>query len=446
MEENTMKTIRILFVFTLFIIMFAINVSAETIQKPYTFTCGEPAVAKQVNQNFDELYQMMNLILSNIDVSSSEVNIGSAGENPNFKLYVPNSVIDIFSNHKNENLQNYGIRFINANTSSEHQWGFWHMISDNSFQIHEYKDEDGNGNIWDNPHGPRLIITEGGNVGIGTAPLSKFDVNGNFTLRGDLNLKSANDSIAILSYNNEPVYQSDTYSEKKCLKIGYYHQSVFNGAGSSYTDSGNVQIKSQGLHWGSYENNNRVDLNGSEIFLESARSPKGQHYHGAIKFRTGDNLSDRMVITGNDGFIGVGISNPASLLDVAGNIKANNIGSSSDMRLKKDISPLTHSLKKITSLKGVFYYWKTDEYPDRNFEDSKQIGLIAQDVEPIIPEVVHTDNEGYKSVRYNKLTPVLIEALKELKTKNDCLQQQLNNQQKEIDELKSLVNQLIKNI
>ncbi|ETR66078.1 MAG: hypothetical protein OMM_13285 [Candidatus Magnetoglobus multicellularis str. Araruama] len=113
--------------------------------------------------------------------------------------------------------------------------------------------------------------------------------------------------------------------------------------------------------------------------------------------------------------------------------------------MKKGIAPLTHSLNKITSLKGVSYYWKTDEYPDKNFEDSKQIGLIAQEVETIIPEIVQTDDEGYKSIRYNKLTPVLIEAVKELKTKNDCLQQQINSQQKEIDELKAFVNQLINN-
>ena len=133
-------------------------------------------------------------------------------------------------------------------------------------------------------------------------------------------------------------------------------------------------------------------------------------------------------------------------LGVTGEVTASNIAGSSDIRFKKNIKPLNNSLEKISLLEGITYNWKTDEYPDKNFEDSKQIGLIAQEVEMIIPELVHTDNEGYKSIRYNKLTPVLIEAVKELKTKNDCLQQQINNQQKEIDELKSLVNQYIRNI
>ena len=49
----------------------------------------------------------------------------------------------------------------------------------------------------------------------------------------------------------------------------------------------------------------------------------------------------------------------------------------------------------------------------KGFAIDRQIGLIAQDVESIIPEVVHTDSEGYKSLAYDKMVPVLIEAIKE---------------------------------
>ena len=49
------------------------------------------------------------------------------------------------------------------------------------------------------------------------------------------------------------------------------------------------------------------------------------------------------------------------------------------------------------------------------------MGLIAQDVEKILPEVVSEDNEGYKSIAYSAVIPVLIEAIKELKAENDVL-------------------------
>jgi hypothetical protein len=79
----------------------------------------------------------------------------------------------------------------------------------------------------------------------------------------------------------------------------------------------------------------------------------------------------------------------------------------------------------VENLQGVRYLWKSNEYPERHFSDARQIGLVAQDVEQIVPEVVTTDSEGYKSIDYSKLTAILIEAVKE--------------QQREIAELKQLV-------
>ena len=66
-------------------------------------------------------------------------------------------------------------------------------------------------------------------------------------------------------------------------------------------------------------------------------------------------------------------------------------------------------------LRGVSYDWRHDEFPDMDFKDGKDLGVIAQEIEEVIPEVVNTDEEGYKSVQYSHLVPVLIEAIKELK-------------------------------
>jgi len=99
--------------------------------------------------------------------------------------------------------------------------------------------------------------------------------------------------------------------------------------------------------------------------------------------------------------------------------------SSSDKRWKKNIKPLESSLKKISSLQGVSYEWKTDEYPDVGMTEGKQIGLVAQDVEKEIPELVSEDKDGYKAVSYTKLTAVLVEAVKELKTENQSQKKRL---------------------
>jgi hypothetical protein len=115
----------------------------------------------------------------------------------------------------------------------------------------------------------------------------------------------------------------------------------------------------------------------------------------------------------NFGRVGIGTTDPTEKLDVAGNVKATSFLYSSDKSLKTNIQPLTNSLNKVKQLEGVSFNWK------ENGEQS--IGLIAQDVEKVFPELVSSE-EGNKAVAYGNLVAVLIEAVKE--------------QQKQIDELK----------
>ncbi len=90
-------------------------------------------------------------------------------------------------------------------------------------------------------------------------------------------------------------------------------------------------------------------------------------------------------------------------------------GACSDRRFKQNITPIDSALEKVAKLQGVTFTWDRAAYPRQFFRDGKQMGLIAQDVETIIPEVVLTDTEGYKSITYDKLTAVLIEAVKDMK-------------------------------
>ena len=101
------------------------------------------------------------------------------------------------------------------------------------------------------------------------------------------------------------------------------------------------------------------------------------------------------------------------LVKVNGTMEIATAYTSSDKRWKKDVEPLEGALQKIGRLKGVSYLWRRDEFPKKGFPAGRQLGLIAQEVEKIVPEVVNTDSQGYKSVSYDSLVPLLIEALKE---------------------------------
>ncbi|MBI5218117.1 MAG: tail fiber domain-containing protein [Bacteroidia bacterium] len=137
------------------------------------------------------------------------------------------------------------------------------------------------------------------------------------------------------------------------------------------------------------------------------------------------NRHNALVVLKN-GNVGIGtITPPTQKLTVNGNICYTGIiGACSDKRYKKNITHLENSLSYILQLQGVNYYWKTEEFPDNGFSNEKQIGFIAQDIEKVYPEVVITDNSGYKSVDYPRLTPILVEAIKEQQKQMDTLQKE----------------------
>jgi prepilin-type N-terminal cleavage/methylation domain-containing protein len=122
----------------------------------------------------------------------------------------------------------------------------------------------------------------------------------------------------------------------------------------------------------------------------------------------------------NTGRIGIGNNNPQYKLDVSGDINSSGvvhmsgIALSSDRRFKRNFTPLNQALEQVLLLQGVSYDWRTDEFPDRKFSSRRQFGLIAQDVEKVLPEIVGEDTKGYKSVNYVALIAPVIEAIKAL--------------------------------
>ncbi|MDD3408439.1 MAG: tail fiber domain-containing protein [Methanobacteriaceae archaeon] len=125
--------------------------------------------------------------------------------------------------------------------------------------------------------------------------------------------------------------------------------------------------------------------------------------------------------------VGIGTNNPAEKLHVNGNVSVSAYYYTSDIRLKDNINPLDDSLSKILKLEGISYTLQSTK------ED--KLGFSAQDLQKVFPELVKEGNDGYLSIDGSGLIAPLVEAMKEQ-------QATIESQQKEIDELKDMINNL----
>ncbi|MBI3950061.1 MAG: tail fiber domain-containing protein [Acidobacteria bacterium] len=120
-------------------------------------------------------------------------------------------------------------------------------------------------------------------------------------------------------------------------------------------------------------------------------------------------------------------------VDNDGDVFAKSYMPISDARRKTHIQPLTEALEKLQHIRGVSYEW-TDVNPS---PAPREIGVIAQEVEPVFPELVKPwGDQGYKGVSYDGLTAVLLEGVKALKAENDALRAELESLRQMLNELK----------
>lgn len=141
-----------------------------------------------------------------------------------------------------------------------------------------------------------------------------------------------------------------------------------------------------------------------------------------------DNASTLFYVEANGtsyfgGNVGLGTTTPGYKLDVSGQVRANNVAVNSDARYKEAIQPLTtETIEKLSLLKGASYQFR-DEFIKKGFKSGHRLGFIAQEIQEVYPELVSEDQEGYLSVNYTGLIPVLVEAVKELREQNKVAKQ-----------------------
>jgi hypothetical protein len=139
-------------------------------------------------------------------------------------------------------------------------------------------------------------------------------------------------------------------------------------------------------------------------------SPNGTQYCWQFA-----NISD----TVNYGMVFMKQGDQMLTLDTSGGVFTGNVTAYSDRRLKTDIERIDNALDKVGHLSG-YTFRRTDHDTER-----RQTGVIAQEVEQVLPEVVTESQDGIKSVAYGNMVGLLIEAIKELHAEVDYLRSEL---------------------
>ena len=82
-------------------------------------------------------------------------------------------------------------------------------------------------------------------------------------------------------------------------------------------------------------------------------------------------------------------------------------------------------MDRVMSLRGVSFLWRSDEYENKNFDTRRHYGVVAQEIEEVLPEVVVEGAGGEKAVAYTEIVPVLIEAIKAQQREIETLKERI---------------------
>ncbi len=133
-------------------------------------------------------------------------------------------------------------------------------------------------------------------------------------------------------------------------------------------------------------------------------------------------------------------------VNINGDLAALTVNTLSDIALKQNIIQLTDVIEKLNLIRGVYFDWDLSGNTGLLLKEGRQIGVIAQEVEKVYPELVMIDDKGFKMVDYSKLTPILLEAVKEqqqkitsYKAENDDLRSELETLREKVDMIEALL-------
>jgi len=280
-----------------------------------------------------------------------------------------------------------------------------------------------------------IVAKNNGNVGIGTTSPA---TNRKLTVAGGIQITTGDNSGASLN-----IAPGATGQDGADLNLSYYTGTGYGPLTFTLSGSEKMRIASGGnVGIGTSSPNAKLEVKGRVTSSGSASNSVGQsdgifYLDGGITSSTsytmmqqgvgkfilwnydGGSWGETLCTHGSSRNVSIGTaSDNGYKLYVSGAIYAtSNITANSDLTLKKNLKLIDNPIDKLMQLNGYAYQWKAN--------DEHQYGVIAQEVEKILPYAVSTGNDGIKGVSYNQIIPVLIEAIKTQQAEINTLKSKL---------------------
>ena len=244
----------------------------------------------------------------------------------------------------------------------------------------------------------------------------KVIVGGNFTTYQGLNanriIRLNNDGSRDNSFNigtgfNAVVHNISIQSDGKVIVGGGF--STYQGLSANRI----IRLNSDGSIDNSFDTGTGFNNN---IYSTSIQSDGKIIVGGDFTTYNGTSVNYLTRLTG--GYVSIAsLPNTLTVGDNNQTTLNNSNNMLSDISVKRDITQIDQALDKINQLKGYYYYWKSNSQTK-----SRQVGFVSQEVEKVLPEIVSKRNDGLLEMDYSKITPLLLESIKELDAKVKSIQ------------------------
>lgn len=243
------------------------------------------------------------------------------------------------------------------NDTTPNNYWIWQLSASGHFDLHNYN------NAWSQ----KMRITSGGNVGIGVTGTEP-------SVGKSLQLNQAGSGI----------WNAFGYT--------YFTNNVYYNGGDKFAGTGYAQYLFVGAGTFQFITSNASGTAGNSVSM----------------------VTQMMLTTGGNLLLGTTTDNGERLY-VSGSIRATGtITANSDINLKKNLAKIENALEKVEQINGYTYEFKEDD-------SKRHAGVIAQEIQEVLPEIVNKGNDGLLGVEYGNISALLIEAIKDLKSQNESL-------------------------